>query len=333
MRTQIYLLAAFLVGQTGCTGDEIGNLRLRLIEAGFEEPTARVDQFVVTAYDESDAIAWEAKSQGASGPQLLGSVNPGASWSLRIEGRNAGSVVASGVSRLLPLSSSSDNEEWVPFASPRVAVALPADRAISGAQSVDGRCSEWASSPSLMLGDAQRTSGPQASDRDLRVELFLAWQTQTLRFCVVVLDDCPAFKIEQPAGSCGQATAVDELRLGFDGLANGGTSYGDDDIWLEITPLGVTVREGSLVGQPLDIAVAPLSDGRTGWAVEGSLEARALGRQGGLNESLRVGFDIGIIDQDPQKSEPTILRWSGTSVGVDLPSSPAAMGSLGFGVP
>jgi hypothetical protein len=202
---------------------------------------------------------------------------------------------------------------------------------ISPSITVDGNLEEWTASPSLVLDDTQRVFGAKAAAADLRVELMLAWGSTQLAFALQVEDDCPALREGLPAGKCGTALAAERIALGFDGADDGGSSYGTGDLWLEIEATGVAVHRGSASPAQLSVMVAPRADLK-GWTVEGTLSLSALGRTQ-LTGNDRVGFDLVVVDHDPNEPQPTVLRWSGALGAWSEPTSPENMCTLGFGEP
>lgn len=312
----------------GCEGE--GSLTVRLLQASFDRPLDGVERIELRVLDrELRQVASRSVAANGSGDLDLGRIASG-QVRLQLLGLAGGQTVSSGQSRPLDLGPDSDLRELVPFATPRVAVAVPADRALSGALEVDGDLREWRASPSLVLDDTSRVAGEQATPSDLRAELHLAWSAGQLAFALEVADDCPALRVGQPAGSCGEATAAERIFIGLDGDDNG-SDYGAGDLWIELTATGVTVQRGTATPEQLALVVAPRAD-LSGWVLEGAVQVEALGRQA-LGEGDRVGLDLVLVDADPGDSTPTALRWSGGEAAASQPTSPEEMGTVGFGQP
>jgi len=324
------LPACFALALAAC-GSAEGSLDLQLVRSGFEDPYQQLTEMVVRARGGAELEELTRFSVAPSAGRLELGLLSARQQLLEIEGRAGGQPVARGVTRLLSPGADLDLVELVPFASPRAATALPLERALTEPSLVDGSLREWRASPSLVLEEAQRIAGPSVTPRDLRAELALAWTPDKLFLALRVSDDCPGLRAGAPAGSCGAAVAPDRVALGFDGGDDGGAGWSAGDFWIELRATQLKVVQGDLDPAQISVVLAPLADGH-GWALELTLEARALGRTA-LGPGDHVGFDLVLIDEDPGQSEPTVLRWSGGEASADAPTAPAAMGTLGFGEP
>jgi hypothetical protein len=324
---RIVLLIAILPGLAVGCGDE-GALSLRLLTAGFDKPYEGVDQFELATLD-GDLYETDRMTAAVSdGVVELGLV-PSGRKRLSLRGLGQGAMRSRGQSRPLGLESGTTSEELIPFATLQVAVALPTSRAFTPDFKVDGDLKEWQASPSLVLGREHRIGGAQlSSPKDLHAELMLAWDGARLAFALSVEDDCPSLRKNLPSGSCGTAVGEERVHLGFDGADDGG-AYGQGDLWVELGAISLRVLRGSVSPAQLKTVLAPRRDLK-GWVMEGALELSALGRSS-LSAGDRIGFDLTIVDADPQDAESTALRWTAGPAAPDQPTAPDQMGTLGFG--
>ncbi|MCA9671038.1 MAG: hypothetical protein KC503_35820 [Myxococcales bacterium] len=318
---------AVLIALSGCGS---GELSLKLVPAGFDDPFSNLARIIVTAQDVSFQTVATFNADNAAGDVDLGELAAGDSR-LVIAGVDAADQVLSrGTTRQLALGSSTSGEELVPFSSLRVASALPTTRALSGTPAIDGLLDEWKASPSIVLDAQSRVSGPETTAADVRAEVFFAWAANELRFAIAVLDDCITLKAGESINSCAAAAAPDRVTIGFDGADDGGT-FGSGDFFLELTAGGATRLAGNIDPSQFQISFGVLA-GRRGWAVEGLISLGALGR-GALQASDRIGFDVSIIDEDPEQPEPTVLRFSTLPGGAATVTPVDSMSTLGFGQP
>ncbi len=320
----LVVLSALLLG----CGPREGSLTLRLVPAPFEDPFQGVEQLRVRVLDRDFVVLrqLEQAPPGAGGRVELGELAPG-EQRFEVQALGGGQVRARGWSRLLAPEAELALDERIPFATAKVAVALPVARALTGPFVADGVLDEWRASPSLVLDESARVSGPPVSALDLRAELRLAWSTEELLFAILVSDDCPSLRPGEPAGSCGAGQQPERVALGFDAGDDGGVVYGQGDLWIELRAQSVTVLRGELKREELPVAFALAPDGR-GYVVEGALKSSAL--KLGLGPTSRLGLELVIGDQDPGQSEATVLRASGTAGDATAPTPPEAMGTLGL---
>ena len=314
-RCPALLLALTLAG---CSQPE-GQLSLRLLRPGFEDPFAQVTQLVVRVLGPDLKVSYELAPADSAPAHLDLGLLEATPQRLEVLGRDGqGRVQARGVTRLLSPTAGQSLQELLPFATAGSAAIVPVS-ALGAPVAVDGSLAEWKVSPAVILQETAASTG-------LRAELYLAWTDQELRFAVQVTDDCPI--LHAGASSCGiSTTRPDRLALGIDANGDGGDTLGADDLWVEIaaTQLTLVHAPDTLARADLPVVVTTLPDG-TGWIVEGSLRLAALGR-GPLQAGDTMGLDLVILDEDGQ-AEPTRVSWSG-SPGPTTP--PSRMGRVGPG--
>jgi hypothetical protein len=303
----------------GCGRPE-GQLTLRLVPPGFEDPFAQVSQLSVRVLDRDFGLSYELGPADSGVAHLELGLLEGAPLRLEVLGRNSGGrVQARGVTRLLSPVADESPQELVPFASAGAAAMVPVS-ALGTPLAVDGSLAEWRVSPALILQESGTSGG-------LRAELYLAWSSQELRFAVQVTDDCVILRAG-PDNPCGNTSLPDRVALGLDAKGDGGEALGDDDLWVEIAWSQLTVVHGpsTLSRDDVPVAISALAD-RTGWTIEGSVRLAALGR-GELKAGDVMGLDLVILDQDAGLSEPVRVSWSG-ALGPMTP--PNRMGRVGPG--
>lgn len=329
MSSTIRQALALLVlgGSLLACGPREGSVTLRLVRAPFEDPFLGADQLRVRVVDPDQVVLRELTTTApGAGRVELGQIGSGEQrW--EVQALAAGKVLARGWSRLLAPAADLALAERVPFSTPRVAVALPAELALDGPITADGVQSAWQSSPSLILDEASRVLGPPVAAPDLRAELQLAWNATTLAFKLTVRDDCPALRAGEPAGSCGAGHEPDRVALGFDLGDDGGVVYGAGDLWLELRATSVTVLRGQLAREDFPVAFALAADGR-GYTVEGALRSSAFKQP--FLPTQPLGLEVVVVDHDPGQSEPSVLRFSGATGEAAAPTPPEAMGRLGL---
>jgi hypothetical protein len=324
---RLWIGAAALGALLGC-GPREGSVALRLVRAPFDDPFHGANELLVRVLDPDLVVQRELSTPAAGAGRVeLGLLTPD-EQRLEVLATAEGRVRARGLSRLLAPAAEAALVELLPFASDRVAVALPAQSLVKPF-AVDGALDEWSrASPSFVLDESTRVAGPTGSALDLRVEVMLAWAPERLLFAIVVSDDCPGLRVGEPAGGCGPAQQAERLALGFDAAADGGTVYNAGDQWIEVRATSVTVVRGDLAREDFPVVVVPARGGH-GWIVEGALAARALGRSA-FGEQDRIGLEVVVADHDPGQSEPTVLRFSGALLDPSGPTAPEAMGKLGL---
>jgi hypothetical protein len=329
------LIIATCLAAAACTPE--GDFTVRLVTAGFDRPFDGIDRFEVQVLD--SGLNKVAQVDAPSEPTQIdfGNISSFGTARLVVSGVTGGTVSSIGHTRQLPFQSGQATEELVPFGKLDVAVALPfSSVATTEGGGIDGILSDWRGSPSMVLDNSHRRSGPEVTPKDLRVELYLGWVDQQLRFAIRVIDDCVSLKLGSTQSDCDAPPDVDYLAFGIDGNKSGGDDYDSADFWVQVRD-GVVKAIVNPAGQVnKDTLKTGLAYTEEGWALEGSIPIVLTGNQA-FGATTRLGFDLVVVDNDPIQLAPTVLSWSGRWSGV-VPTidpeisatRPENMGSIGF---
>ncbi len=305
----------------GCAGD----LELRLLPAGFDDPYAAVVRLTVEVLDADYApLATFDAAPGAF--TEVGVASPGPGRRIRVTGLGVGGqAVALGHSQPLQIDGAS-GVALVPFASRGVAVAVPVVESGRGAWRTDGLLDEWVGVPSLLLDDRHRVAGP--SRPDVRAELLVAWDFDQLRFAIRVIDRCAQRRRSGETGGCAATPTTGGVILGLDGVDSRRETFGPGAFLVAIRPEGIRLLAGELAPDQLPAAYGELGGGE-GWVVEGAVELAALARVA-IAQRDRIGLEIAVLVGEATEA-PTLLRLSGAAGPAEALVTPAEMGTLGFG--
>lgn len=322
-------LAVFcLVTLGGCVEDGLATLKL------FPWGTVDVDSYTIGVYDQYYREQTTLESSSGTGDIDVGLFDQGDGYRVEVRGIKGGVESHFGYSRELTLDAEAGLTELIPFAPAKSAVAIPRERAFTEAPRIDGSPREWQASPSIVLTNAYRVSGPPASNLDLRAELSVVWRDDALHLLLLVIDDCPSKEQGDLVEDCGGSVdRPDRFAIGFDGTYDGGNKFAEGDFWLSVENNALQVRANGNQGL---IAADNLSftygRHKLGWLVEGVIMAPFFNRQE-LKSGDRLGIDLVVVDEDPNQPVPTILRWSldsGITGDVETTTPPASMGTLGI---
>lgn len=329
----------FVLFWAGC--EKQGQLTLRLLSAPIDDPYSELDELRLTVVDKNfQGVAYFVADPKQTSVEV-GDIDSKDNHRILITGLKNKEIIATGASRSLNLKSGIESLEIIPFASDKVAVAIPLDFVSVSSNSqvkID-------SSPSIVMDNARNLiDGPAVSNSDLRVEMLFAWNSDAIHFLVRVYDDCPDLGAHH---ICDSADKPDYLALGFNGSGTKNSSYGPGDFWIRIDPGAghgddqITLLQSNpsftdtekqhLINEEIEIAA--LIDKGGWWSIEGSVSLSALNR-GTITTNDDIGFDLVVFDYDPGQTQPTVFRWSRISKDIITTieaTPPNLMGTLGFG--
>ena len=192
-----------------------------------------------------------------------------------------------------------------PAPTPVPTIIAPELHALRADVMVDGHLNEWGQAEALPLDHttASYWSGSQPSPSDLSGVFRMQWDDDTLYFAVQVKDD------RSSVDSNPDVWHDDGIEIGLDGenddISNS-SSAGDHQFTVR--------RNGSIFdrGSPTTLATAAIRESNGGYTVEGAIPAAALGGVT-LGTNIRLGFNLGLNDDDDGGGRDSSLIWRGRS--------------------
>ena len=203
-----------------------------------------------------------------------------------------------------PTPTSSATATATPTATQQPTQALTCG-ALAASFVLDGELTEWTglSLLGLSAGNADYLNPPDPTPTasDLAATLFCGWQTDALVLAGVIQDNI----IVRDSGA--QIWLDDSIELGIDGLADRLFKYMEDDHQITLASDGTLTDFGESAVPDASRAVRMVTGG---WQFELRLPTSAL-HIGWLSEYQRLGFTVGLNDDDDGGRRDTYLIWEG----------------------